>query len=203
MRSGASTIGRPHCAGCRDIHVCSTPVHQERIILAAHSFDTSVAHTHLKRTTPAHPEPARVETATCPLDGRFHSTDRPGSQEARSMGPCGVHVQRMNSGHPWSAWIARQGRGSHCRFTRRSAGVAPMAVTAVSRPVVVDEGSFLDALFAPAGQDRRAMEHRPQDPGPRRRTIDWRLDDRGALEARLGNVFNEHQVCNSNLIRSL
>ena len=78
-----------------------------------------------------------------------------------------------------------------------------MAVTAVSRPVVVDEGSFLDALFAPAGQDRRAMEHRPQDPGPRRRTIDWRLDDRGALEARLGNVFNEHQMCNSNLIRSL
>ena len=110
MRSGASTVGRSHCAGCRDIHVCSTPVHQERIILAAHSFDTSVAHTHLKRTTPAHPEPARVETATCPLDGRFHSTDRPGSQEARSMGPCGVHVQRMNSGHPWSAWIARQAR---------------------------------------------------------------------------------------------
>ena len=92
---------------------------------------------------------------------------------------------------------------AHCRFTRRSAGVAPMAVTAVSRPVVVDEGSFLDALFAPAGQDRRAMEHRPQDPGPRRRKIDWRLDDRGALEARLGNVFNEHQVWNSNLIRSL
>ena len=28
------------------------------------------------------------------------------------MGPCGVHVQRMNSGHPWSAWIVRQGRGS-------------------------------------------------------------------------------------------
>ena len=78
-----------------------------------------------------------------------------------------------------------------------------MPVTAVSRPVVVDEGSFLDALFAPAGQDRRAMEHRPQDPGPRRRTIDWRLDDRGALEARLGNVFNDLQVCNSNLIRSL
>ena len=112
MRSGASTIGRPHCAGCRDIHVCSTPVHQERIILAAHSFDTSVAHTHLKRTAPAHPEPARVETATCPLDSRFHSTDRPRSQEAKSMGPCGVHVQRMNSGHPWSAWIVRQGRGS-------------------------------------------------------------------------------------------
>ena len=95
MRSGASTIGRPHCAGCQHIHICSTPVHQERIILAAHSFDTSVAHTHLQRTTPAHPEPARVETATCPLDGRFHSTDRPRSQEDRSMGPCGVHVQRM------------------------------------------------------------------------------------------------------------
>ena len=90
-----------------------------------------------------------------------------------------------------------------CRFLRRWDRIAAMAVTAVSRPVVVDEGSFLDALFAPAGQDRRAMEHRPQDPGPRRRTIDWRLDDRGALEARLGNVFNEHQVCNSNLIRSL
>ena len=78
-----------------------------------------------------------------------------------------------------------------------------MAVTAVSRPVVVDEGSFLDALFAPAGHNQQAMEHRPQDPGPRRRTIDWRLDDRGALEARLGNVFNDLQVCNSNLIRSL
>ena len=61
----------------------------------------------------------------------------------------------------------------------------------------------MDALFAPAGQDRRAMEHRPQDPGPRRRAIDWRLDDRGALEARLGNVFNEHPVCNSKLICSL
>ena len=78
-----------------------------------------------------------------------------------------------------------------------------MAQTGVSGPVVVDEGSFLDALFAPAGQDRRAMEHRPQDPGPRRRTIDWRLDDRGALEARLGSVFNDLQVCNSMLICSL
>ena len=78
-----------------------------------------------------------------------------------------------------------------------------MAQTGVSGPVVVDEGSFLDALFAPAGQDRRAMEHRPQDPGPCRRTIDWRLDDRGALEARLGNIFNDLQVCNSNLTRSL
>ena len=29
------------------------------------------------------------------------------------------------------------------------------------------------------------------------------LTDRGALEARLGNVFNEHQVWNPNLIRSL
>ena len=92
---------------------------------------------------------------------------------------------------------------SQCRFLRRWDRIAAMAVTAVSRPVVVDEGSFLDPLFEPAGQDRRAMEHRPQDLGPRRRTIDWRLDDRGALEARLGNVFNEHQVCNSNLIRSL
>ena len=66
-----------------------------------------------------------------------------------------------------------------------------MALTAVSRLVVVDGDSFLNALFASAGQDRRAMEHRPQDRGPRRRTIDWQLDDRGALEARLGNVFND------------
>ena len=72
-----------------------------------------------------------------------------------------------------------------------------MALAAVSRPAVVDGDSFLDALFVSAGHDRRAMENRLQDPGPRRRTIDWRLDDRGALEARLGNVFNEHQVCNS------
>ena len=70
-----------------------------------------------------------------------------------------------------------------------------MAVAAVSRPVVVDEGSFLDSLFAPAGQDRRAMEHRPQDPGPRRRTIDWRLDERGALEARRSDIFSDPQVC--------
>ena len=31
----------------------------------------------------------------------------------------------------------------------------------------------------------------------------YKPDGLGALEARLGNVFNEHQVCNSNLIRSL
>ena len=90
-----------------------------------------------------------------------------------------------------------------CRILRRSEPLAPMALTAVSRPVVVDGDSFLDALFASAGQDRRAMEHRPQDRGSRRRTIDWQLDDRGALEARLGNVFNELQTCNSNLICSL
>ena len=30
-----------------------------------------------------------------------------------------------------------------------------MAQTGVSGPVVVDEGSFLDALFAPAGQGPR------------------------------------------------
>ena len=100
-----------------------------------------------------------------------------------------------------SAWAAS--RATHCRFFGRTEGVGPMALTAVSRLVVVDGDSFLDALFASAGQDRQAMEHRPQDRGPRRRTIDWQLDDRGALEARLGNVLNEHQVCNSNLIRSL
>ena len=89
------------------------------------------------------------------------------------------------------------------RISRRSEGLALMALTAVSRPVVVDGDSFLGALFEPAGQDRRAMEHRPQDRGSRRRTIDWQLDDRGALEARLGNVFNDLQSCNSNLICSL
>ena len=92
---------------------------------------------------------------------------------------------------------------SQCRFLGRTEGVVTMALTAVSRLVVVDGDSFLNALFASAGQDRRAMEHRPQDRGPRRRTIDWQLDDRGALEARLGNVFNDLQVCNSNLICSL
>ena len=94
-------------------------------------------------------------------------------------------------------------RAAQCRFFGRTEGVGPMALTAVSRLVVVDGDSFLNALFASAGQDRRAMEHRPQDRGPRRRTIDWQLDDRGALEARLGNVFNDLQVCNSNLICSL
>ena len=93
--------------------------------------------------------------------------------------------------------------GPHSRILRGREALALMALTAVSRPVVVDGDSFLDALFASAGQDRRAMEHRPQDRGSRRRTIDWQLDDRGALEARLGNVFNELQTCNSNLICSL
>ena len=92
---------------------------------------------------------------------------------------------------------------TQCRFLGRTEGVVPMALTGVSRLVEVDGDSFLNALFASAGQDRRAMEHRPQDRGPRRRTIDWQLDDRGALEARLGNVFNDLQVCNSNLICSL
>ena len=92
---------------------------------------------------------------------------------------------------------------SQSRILRRSEHLALMALTAVSRPVVVDGDSFLDALFASAGQDRRAMEHRPQDRGSRRRTIDWQLDDRGALEARLGNDFNDLQSCNSNLICSL
>ena len=69
--------------------------------------------------------------------------------------------------------------------------------------VVVDGDSFLNALFAPAGQGRRAMEHRPQDRRHRRRTLDSQLDDRGALEARLGNVFSDHQVWTSKLICSL
>ena len=97
----------------------------------------------------------------------------------------------------------RDGQRAQCRILRGSEPLALMALTAVSRPVVVDGDSFLDALFASAGQDRRAMEHRPQDRGSRRRTIDWQLDDRGALEARLGNVFNDLQSCNSNLICSL
>ena len=99
--------------------------------------------------------------------------------------------------------VQRALQNAHGRFLRRTEGVGPMALTAVSRLVVVDGDSFLNALFASAGQDRRAMEHRPQDRGPRRRTIDWQLDDRGALEARLGNVFNDLQSCNSNLICSL
>ena len=49
----------------------------------------------MKRLTPAHPKPARVETETCPLDGRFRLTDGYRSQEEKSMGPSGVHVQRM------------------------------------------------------------------------------------------------------------
>ena len=67
---------------------------------------------------------------------------------------------------------------------------------AVSWPVVVDGDSFLNALFAPAGQDRRAKEHRPQDRGHRRRTLDSRLDNRGALrlEARLRNVRDDGQM---------
>ena len=78
-----------------------------------------------------------------------------------------------------------------------------MALTAFSRPVVVNGYSFLNALFAPAGQDRRAMEHRPQDRCHRRRTLDSQLDDRGALEAQLGNVFSDHQVWTSKLVCSL
>ena len=118
-------------------------------------------------------------------------------------------LQRHVNGEPLaehgggrSAKLSR-GESSQSRISRRSEGLALMALTAVSRPVVVDGDSFLDALFASAGQDRQAMEHRPQDRGSRRRTIDWQLGDRGALKARLGNVFNDLQTCNSNLICSL
>ena len=82
-----------------------------------------------------------------------------------------------------------------------------MALAAVSRLVVVARYSFLDALFAPAGQDRRAMEHRPQDRGHRRRMVDWQLADSGALEARRSDIFSNLisnlQACNSKLKRSL
>ena len=78
-----------------------------------------------------------------------------------------------------------------------------MALAAVSRLVVVDGDSFLDALFAHAGPDRRAMEHRPQDRGHRRRMVDWQLADSGALEARRSDIFNNLQACNSKLKRSL
>ena len=43
-------------------------------------------------------------------------------------------------------------RWPQCRFLGRTEGVGPMALTAVSRLVVVDGDSFLNALFAPAGQ---------------------------------------------------
>ena len=78
-----------------------------------------------------------------------------------------------------------------------------MALAAVSRLVVVDGDSFLDALFAHAGPDRRAMEHRPQDRGHRRRMVDWQLADSGALEARRSDIFSNLQACNSKLKRSL
>ena len=118
MRSGASTVGHPHCAGCRHLHVCLTPVHQERIILATHSVDTSVAHTHLKRTTPAHPEESLQASRLKPPAVRMASSTRPidlASQEAaKSMGPCGVHVLTNDTQaiHGGLGWIARQGRGS-------------------------------------------------------------------------------------------
>ena len=47
----------------------------------------------------------------------------------------------------------RTTRQPHCRILRGSEALAPMALAAVSRPVVVDGDSFLDALFASAGQD--------------------------------------------------
>ena len=79
-----------------------------------------------------------------------------------------------------------------------------MALAAVSRPVVVDGDSFLNALFVSAGQDRRAIWSIDHKIGV---LIDEQstggLTDRGALKARLGNVFNDLQTCNSNLICSL
>ena len=92
-------------------------------------------------------------------------------------------------------WSARCSPSpTECRFFGRTEGVAPMALAAVSRLVVVDGDSFLDALFAHAGPDRRAMEHRPQDRGHRRRMVDWQLADSGALEARRSDIFSDPQV---------
>ena len=73
---------------------------------------TPSTHTHLKRLTPARPEAAHVETETCPLDGRFRPTDGPRNHEAKSIGPCGVHVQRMTL-RPSMERLdrVRQGRG--------------------------------------------------------------------------------------------
>ena len=48
-------------------------------------------------------------------------------------------------------------QNTHCRILRRSEGLAPMALAAVSRLVVVAEDIFLNALFAPAGRDRLSM----------------------------------------------
>ena len=90
-----------------------------------------------------------------------------------------------------------------CRILRRSEGLAPMALAAVSRLVVVAGDIFLNALFAPAGRDRRAVEHRQQDRGHRRRRLDWRLCDSGALEARRSDIFINLQTCNSKLKCSL
>ena len=49
-----------------------------------------------------------------------------------------------------------------------------MAQTGVSGPVVVDGESFLDALFASAGQGWGTRQHRLQVEGRSRRWIDWR-----------------------------
>ena len=78
-----------------------------------------------------------------------------------------------------------------------------MAQTGVSGLVVVDGESFLDALFASAGQGRGTRQHRLQVDGRRRRQIDWRQPAGGALEATHSRLLGDFQSCNSKLIRAL
>ena len=82
-------------------------------------------------------------------------------------------------------------------------GRSTMAQTGVSGLVVVDGESFLDALFASAGQGRGTRKHRLQVDGRSRRQIDWRQPAGGALEATHSRLLGDFQSCNSKLIRAL
>ena len=64
-------MGCPHRAASRVLRLPMTTMHQARIILAVHGLEACVAQAPALRQTTAHPEPARVVTATCAWAGRF------------------------------------------------------------------------------------------------------------------------------------
>ncbi len=75
------------------------------------------------------------------------------------------------------AWSVKHSKSQKLHIVAFRAGerVQHSAQTGVSRPVVDDGDSFLDALFSSARQDRGTRQHPLQAEGRRRRTIGWRL----------------------------
>ena len=87
-----------------------------------------------------------------------------------------MSVFALHRGRPMPSGKAMgEGQRRHIVAFRAGERVQHSAQTGVSRPVVDDGDSFLDALFSSARQDRGTRQHPLQAEGRRRRTIGWRL----------------------------